>query len=219
MNTEEKNHSDFKDFIIRDNHPCVMAQSVFELDHVDLHTYTGFGSRAVAKAILEDLKVYIANYNFDSNDFYTFLAVFEGERKMDEQEFEDVLWQQLEYLHVADDQEWDERVSKNPKDDKFSFSLAGRAFYIVGLHPNSSRKARQTPHTAIAFNLHWQFEKLREMGTYHRVRDTIRRRDRELQGNINPMLRDFGIHSEAKQYSGREVGPNWKCPFNPQQDS
>ncbi len=215
MDTNQKKHSEFTDFVISDDHPCVMAQTVFKLDHVDLHTYSDFGSKATAKAILEDLKVYIANYDFDSNDFYSFLAVFEGEEDRDEQQFEDTLWRQLGYLHEVDDQEWDENVSQNPKDDGFSFSLAGKAFYIVGLHPNSSRMARQAPHTAIAFNLHWQFERLREMGTYQRVRDTIRRRDRKLQGSINPMLRDFGIHSEAKQYSGRQVDSNWKCPFSP----
>ena len=54
--------------------------------------------------------------------------------------------------------------------------IAGKSFYIVGLHPNSSRLARRSPFTAIAFNLHWQFEKLREMGTFIRVRNTIRKR-------------------------------------------
>jgi len=66
----------------------------------------------------------------------------------------------------------------------------------------------------MGFNLHWQFEKLREMGVYHKVRDKIRKRDTALQGNINPMLADFGDSSEAKQYSGRKVGGKWKCPFH-----
>jgi hypothetical protein len=219
MTNDKKNYSDFTNFIIRDDHPCVMAQSVFELDHVDLHTYTGFGSKTAAVAILEDLKVYIANYDFDSNDFYTFLAIFEDEGDRNEQQFEDNLWQQLGHLHEADDQEWDKQVSQDPKDEGFSFSLAGRAFYIVGLHTNSSRRARQAPHTAMAFNLHWQFERLREMGTYKRVRDTIRRRDRKLQGGINPMLADYGTHSEARQYSGRQIDPSWECPFSHQKGS
>ena len=51
------------------------------------------------------------------------------------------------------------------------------------------------------------------MGTYKRVRNTIRKRDKKLQGNINPMLEDFGATSEAKQYSGRKVSEKWECPF------
>jgi len=214
MATNQKIYSDFQNYIISDDHPCIMAKTVFELKHVDLHTYSNFGSSEAARSILVDLKKYVDNYDFDSNDFQTFLAVFEDDGERNEQDFEASLWHQLQLLHEMDEQKWDHRVSQDPSSDKFSFSLAGRAFYIVGLHPNSSRKARQAPHTAIAFNLHWQFEKLREMGTYHRVRDTIRRRDTELQGSINPMLEDFGANSEAIQYSGRKVGQDWKCPFH-----
>ena len=205
--------SQFENFIIGKDHPCIMAQTVFSMDKVDFHEYDNFGSRETAKEILVDLKKYIAAYNFESNDFLTFLVGFKGKQDYTEEEFEETLWQQLQYLHEEDDAEWDKEVSRDPESKNFSFSLGGRAFYIVGLHPNSSRKARQAPYPAIAFNLHWQFEKLREMNTYHTVRDKIRERDIELQGEINPMLEDFGERSEARQYSGRKVGEDWKCPF------
>jgi FPC/CPF motif-containing protein YcgG len=205
--------SQFEDFIIAKDHPCIMAQTVFSMDKVDFHEYDNFGSRETAKEILADLKKYIDEYDFDSNEFLTFLVGFKGKQDYTEEEFEETLWQQLQYLHEEDDQPWDEAVSHDPENNNFSFSLAGKAFYIVGLHPNSSRKARQAPYPAIAFNLHWQFEKLREMNTYHTVRDKIRERDIELQGEINPMLEDFGERSEARQYSGRKVGDHWKCPF------
>jgi FPC/CPF motif-containing protein YcgG len=212
-NSEKDLKKEFEDFIIAENHPCVMAQTVFSMDHVDFHTYTNFGSKEAATKIIEDLKRYIARYDFESKDFFTFIAAFKDEDSFTEDEFEKTLWQQLNLLHEVDDTPWDKNVSDDPENGNFSFSLGGRAFYIVGLHPNSSRMARQTPYPAIAFNLHWQFEKLREMGTYHTVRNKIRERDSELQGSINPMLRDFGVNSEARQYSGRKVGEEWKCPF------
>jgi len=87
------------------------------------------------------------------------------------------------------------------------------SFYIVGMHPNSSRFARKSPYTMIVFNLHAQFEKLRETNRYDRVRDLIRHRDKSYQGFVNPMLSDFGTNSEARQYSGRQVSANWECPF------
>ncbi|MDT0687537.1 guanitoxin biosynthesis heme-dependent pre-guanitoxin N-hydroxylase GntA [Autumnicola psychrophila] len=211
--SEKQLEIDFKNFIITEDHPCVMAQTVFSMDHVDFHSYKHFGSKIAAEEILSDLKDYIAQYDFESKDFFTFIAAFEDNRSFTEEEFEDLLWKQLDFLHEVDDVEWDKNVSDDPQNSNFSFSIGGRAFYIVGLHPNSSRKARQSPYPAIAFNLHWQFEKLREMGTYHTVRNKIRERDSELQGSINPMLRDFGERSEARQYSGRKVGEEWKCPF------
>jgi uncharacterized protein len=205
--------SRFHDFIIGNDHPCLMAQTVFSMDKVDFHEYEDFGSKETAKAILKDLKNYIENYNFETNDFLTFLAAFKGKQHYSEEEFEETLWAQLQHLHDVDDAPWDPEVDPDPNSKNFSLSLGGKAFYIVGLHPNSSRKARQAPYPAVAFNLHWQFEKLRQMNTYSTVRDKIRDRDIALQGNINPMLEDFGESSEARQYSGRKVGEEWKCPF------
>lgn len=210
---DEKIKEKFTDFIIEKDHPCVMAQTVFSMDKVDFHIYENFGSKNIAHKILKDLKQYIENYDFESNDFLTFLAVFKGRTSFTEDEFETLLWKQLDFLHEVDTDAWDPAVSSDPSNKDFSFSLGGKAFYMVGLHPNSSRMARQTPYPAIAFNLHWQFEKLREMGTYEVVRDKIRERDTELQGDINPVLQDFGENSEARQYSGRKVGDEWKCPF------
>lgn len=204
---------EFENFVLQNDHPCVMAQTVFSMDHVDFHSYENFGSRHTAKKILADLESYIEKYDFESNDFFTFIAAFKGRRNFSEEQFEELLWKQLRFLHEADNREWDPAVSKDPENNNFSFSLLGKAFYMVGMHPGSSRKARQSPSPAIAFNLHWQFEKLREMGTYETVRDKIRERDMELQGDINPMLEDFGDNSEARQYSGRKVGEEWECPF------
>jgi FPC/CPF motif-containing protein YcgG len=205
--------AEFKNFIIEDNHPCVMAQTVFTMDQVDFHVYDDLGSKNTARKILRDLKKYLTKYDFDSNDFFTFVASFLGRKDYTEKQFEDLLWKQLQFIHELDDQPWDPSVSGDPEDKNFSFSIAGKAFYMVGLHPNSSRISRQSPSPTLVFNLHWQFEKLREMGAYQNVRDKIRERDRELQGDNNPMLEDFGEKSEARQYSGRKVGEEWKCPF------
>ncbi|WP_010230887.1 guanitoxin biosynthesis heme-dependent pre-guanitoxin N-hydroxylase GntA [Gillisia marina] len=213
LNDNKVIKAQFSNFILEQNHPCMMAQTVFSMDKVDFHTYENFGSKNTAQKILEDLKIYIANYDFESNDFLTFLAVFKGSTRFSEAEFETVLWKQLNFLNELDTDSWDPAVSEDPTNKNFSFSLGGKAFYIVGLHPDSSRIARQSPYPAMAFNLHWQFEKLREMNTYETVRDKIRERDIELQGSINPMLNDFGETSEAKQYSGKKVGKDWECPF------
>lgn len=214
QNEDEKIKEKFTDFILEEDHPCVMAQTVFSMDKVDFQVYENFGSKQTAVALSRDLKSYIAKYDFDSPDFFTFIAAFEGRKDFTEEQFEALLWKQLQFLHEVDDQPWDPTVSSDPANPNFSFSIGGKAFYMVGLHPNSSRKARQSPFPTIAFNLHWQFEKLREMGAYGNVRDKIRERDFELQGSNNPMLEDFGETSEARQYSGRKVGEAWRCPFH-----
>ncbi|WP_353506577.1 MULTISPECIES: YqcI/YcgG family protein [unclassified Variovorax] len=40
---------------------------------------------------------------------------------------------------------WDARVSSDPAREEFSFGVGGRAFFVVGLHPNASRLARRAP--------------------------------------------------------------------------
>ncbi len=210
----KKIEQDFREFIIEKEHPCIMANTVFAMGDFEINLYEGFGSKTAAQKILDDLEKYIANYNFADNKFKTFIAVFPNNSVVSEIEFENLLWRQLQFIHEKDTVEWDPRVSNDPNSSNFSFSIGGRAFYVVGMHPESSRMARQAPYTTMVFNLHWQFEKLREMGAYHKVRDKIRERDTALQGNINPVLEDFGESSEAKQYSGRNIGEAWKCPFH-----
>lgn len=205
---------EFHDFIIEKNHPCVMANTVFLMKDYDLNVYEELGSKSTAKLLVEDIKTYVENYNFADNKFKTFIAVFPDADVVSEIEFENLLWRQLQFIHETDSQPWDERVSNDPENDNFSFSIAGRAFYVIGMHPKSSRIARRSPYPTLVFNLHWQFEKLREMGAYYKVRDKIRERDAELQGSINPVLEDFGDNSEARQYSGRNVSDAWKCPFH-----
>lgn len=211
-NQELKN--EFRDFILRDDYPCVMAQVVIRLNQAGFHTYEDFGSGKSAKNLLNDLNQYIDHYDFDADDYFSFIAVFPDKKNYSEEQFERKLWNQLQLLHEVDNQPWDTKVSSDPEDDNFSFSVAGKAFYIVGLHPNSSRKARRAPYPALVFNLHDQFEQLRDKDSYTNVRDKIRRRDKKFQGSVNPMLEDFGEKSEARQYSGRKVEDDWKCPFH-----
>lgn len=203
----------FREFILAQDHPCVMARAAFTNDQVVLRKFDRMGANAVS-GILAGLKEYLVNYGMGGNKFYSFISVFPGEVIATEEEFEHKLWQLLNCLHIMDGEEWDGAVSRDPENGEFSFSLCGSAFYIVGMHPRSSRLARRSPCPAIAFNLHRQFEKLRELGVYTSVRDKIRQRDKAFQGSINPMLEDFGNASEAKQYSGRAVEEDWKCPFH-----
>ena len=93
-------------------------------------------------------------------------------------------------------------------------SFGGEAFFVVGLHPKSSRPARRFEAPAMVFNLHDQFERLREAGRYDKMRGAILDRDLKLAGSHNPMLSQHGTKSAARQYSGRAVDDGWQCPFS-----
>lgn len=191
-----------------------MARAAFKHDQVVIQEHDRMLHASTVTGILAGLEEYVSGYDPDSNKFFSFITVFTKETIHTEEDFEEKLWQLLNCLHIMDGEEWDGTVASDPEHDNFSFSLCGKAFYMVGMHPRSSRLARRSPYPAIAFNLHAQFEQLRERGVYGHVRDKIRHRDMAFEGSINPMLEDFGNASEAKQYSGRQVGPDWKCPFH-----
>ena len=148
--------------------------------------------------------------------YATFIAAFRAPVHMSENGFEELLWSQLQKLTDMESarQDWDPTVSSDPADPRFSFSFGGRALYVVGMHSGSSRLARQFPLPVLVFNPHEQFERLRTDGKWRRMQTAIRNRDISLQGDINPMLSDFGEVSESRQYSGRAVERDWQAPFN-----
>lgn len=218
---EKKYFKDFKAFILKNDHPCLMAQAVLKASNATFKVYEGFDRMESTHRLKNDLEKFAYANRDDRENFQSFIAVFPDFRIYDEIDFEKLLWKRLQLLHDVDmeSNSWDREVSPDPQDSNFSFSIAGTAFYVIGMHPESSRLSRRAPMSTLIFNFHNQFEKLKKDGVYHEVRNKIRQRDYMAQGSINPMLKDFGMQSEARQYSGRFVESNWKCPFQPNSKS
>lgn len=214
LNVENQVKAELKNFVLSENHACVMAKGVFERENITFKLYEELGTKDSAAKLFLDIKNFISSINFEKPIFTSFVASFNSDNELSEKDFEKRLWSQLTYLNWFDDIEWDPTVSSNPNSTNFSFSIAGKAFYIVGMHPNSSRKSRRAPYPTLVFNLHNQFELLRKNNSFESVQKIIRENDKKIQGSINPMLEDFGHGLEAKQYSGRKVDDNWKCPFS-----
>jgi len=204
---------EFRQFIQSDRRPCVMAKAAEKFDRITICDYGRMGSEHATRSLYRDLKKYVAGNENDPLQFESFVSAFTETSLGTEEEFEEALWEQLQALHDVDGCAWDPGVSNDPQCPKFSFSVAGAAFYIVGLHPQSGRVSRQFKYPAIAFNYHHQFEQLKNNGTFGDIKERIRQNDREKNGSINTMLEDFGESSEARQYSGRRVNGEWTCPL------
>ena len=210
-------HNLLKSFLANGNHPCLGAKSVMNTSTYDFEIFDQLGDEKSSNVMVKSLYAFLKKIPKNSYPkLYSFFAVFEINNCSTEVEFENKLWKHLAYAHKYDKNfyKWDSRVSSNPKDTNFSFSIGGKAFYIVGMHPKSSRKARRFPMIMLVFNLHEQFELLRAKGKYNKLKESIRNRDKKLNGSINPLMNDFGSDSEVKQYSGRNVDNNWECPFS-----
>lgn len=211
---QDKFESEFRAFVQQPDFPCLGAKSVIRLNNYTLRAYSALGNESDSRALVADLAAFSAELNDDS--LSAFVAVFPHAPPEEEVVFERRLWRQLQLLHEADPESarWADGVSADPADPHFSFSVGGRAFFVVGLHPLSSRLARRFRWPTLVFNPHQQFSRLREEGRFEGLRSAIRARDIALQGTENPNLSDFGERSEARQYSGRPTEDDWKCPFH-----
>lgn len=206
--------SAFRRFVEDERFPCLAGKGVVRSGEYRLGVYGALGSGSPDLA--RDLGRFSEEYSAAATSFSAFVAVFPDAPPDDESEFERRLWAELQKLHERDapDAAWDPTVSSDPDDPRFSFSFGERAYFVVGLHPESSRLARRFEWPALVFNPHAQFDRLRAAGLFDRLRQAIRGRDMALQGSLNPNLTDFGERSEARQYSGRKAETRWKCPFH-----
>jgi hypothetical protein len=207
----------FRTFVQSASFPCVGAKAA--LSREGMHFVVGRDIRSA----WDDLRIYpnllhlARSYREEPKLFQSLVVLFEEDAKLNEPGFESNLWKRLNSLSQKDEwlgQDVDPRVDHDPESPHFSLSFGGEAFFVVGLHPGASRPARRFERPALVFNLHDQFEQLRAQGRYEKLREAIVERDVALAGSVNPMLARHGAASEARQYSGRVVPDDWKCPYS-----
>ena len=212
-------HDSFRALVQNPRFACAAAKGAFHRGSYRMGMYGDLASPQATEGLAYDLALFLRDQDAmvaDGEQFSTFVASFQGPGIGDEETFERLLWAQLQALHDTDSSghAWDATVSDNPEDLNFAFSFGGREFYIIGLHPAASRWNRRFAWPTLVFNAHRQFDVLRADGRYTPLQTAIRSRETALQGNSNPMLANFGERSEARQYSGRAVGDDWRCPFH-----
>jgi FPC/CPF motif-containing protein YcgG len=207
----------FQQFVQSPQFPCVGAKSALAKEQMRFVVGRDIRSAWDDLRILPNLLDLAQSYRDRPVLFQSLVVLFEEDPGLDEHGFETNLWARLQSLTDKDDwlgQAPDPRVSHSPDDPHFSLSFGGEGFFVVGLHPAASRPARRFERPALVFNLHDQFEQLRAVGQYEKLRSAIIGRDVALAGDANPMLARHGSASEARQYSGRVVGEDWVCPFS-----
>ena len=121
-------------------------------------------------------------------------------------EFCGKFWKFIQTLHDVDCQfyDWDQAVSSAINDDRFEFSLCGRAVFTTTLNPANPRYARKFAFPAWVMNQTRQFDYLRSTGQFARWQQKIRAADSKFDpsGQFNPILVDHGNQSAAFQLAG-----------------
>ncbi len=206
----------FRARVLEESFACLGARSALGSGRSRISLYADMGDSEGTRRLARDLARFAGLQDTtDHTGFSSFVAAFTGPMDVGEGRFEQKMWQQLQDLHDVDARVygWDPCFSSDPDDPSFAFSIGGRAFFVVGLHGRASRVTRRFAWPTLVFNPHDQFTRLRSTGRFDRLQEKIRERDLAIQGSLNPMLGDFGIRSEARQYAGRAVEDDWRCPF------
>ncbi len=203
---------EYEEFINTDTFPCVAAKAALKNKTIQCLVAKHIACPADDTRILNFLYDFVDGYRLSGKSYQSAVIIFGEHENLSEELFDSFMWQRLQSLLSLDaiKYKYDSRVSSDPASAYFSFSIKEEAFYIIGLHPSSSRKSRQFKYPAMVFNPHAQFEELRRTNKFENIKKAIRKRDVALSGSVNPMLEDFGQISEAFQYSGRKYDINWQ---------
>lgn len=216
MNQENLIKNEYFDFIKTAQFPCVAAKTALIHNNLRVFVASHIACGRQDKLILQFLYDFIDFYhNSKESIFLSAAIIFADTNLIDEDEFENLMWQRLQNISDLDAKnfKYDKRVSFEVMNDKFSFSLKEESFFIIGLHKENNRKSRRFKYPTLVFNPHQQFEMLREKGCFDKIKKVIRQRDKKISGNVNPMLQDYGLLSEAYQYSGKKYDEKWLCPL------
>lgn len=207
--TEYLTHLNDKQF------PCVAAREAVARQQVKCFVADNIACPKDDMEILKFLYSFVDEVRSEAGFFYSAAIIFKDAGFYPEELFDKFLWKRLQSLADLDALNfgYDARVDNDPSSAKFSFSLKEEAFYVIGLHANSSRPSRRFKYPVLVFNPHAQFEELRKTTSYQKMQNIVRKRDIAYSGSINPMLKNFGESSEVYQYSGKEYDKEWQCPL------
>lgn len=215
MPTPTNIQNSMDELIHQKNYPCVPALLSLQQGEYQVGVYSKFGTGHSAERMHQELIAFKNRQQQSKSLYLSYWAVFEEDFQGGESAFEDLFWEELSHLCAKEqEKDWDPQFSSDPKDPKFCISLAGSAYFVVGLHSQSSRRARKFPYPAIVFNLYEQFEELDRLGKYQSIVKNNRKREMLFQGSLNPMVEKYGDKWESIQFSGKENSSEWKCPFH-----
>ncbi|MFC9250381.1 guanitoxin biosynthesis heme-dependent pre-guanitoxin N-hydroxylase GntA [Amycolatopsis thailandensis] len=203
-------------FIQTTEFSCLGARAALKKGSIVHGHYPALGDPESARAHYRDMLGYARGIRATLSDksFRTFVSTFEEPGGiLDEEEYERLLWRHLQLIHDIDSRTYglDEGATSDPNEPNFGFHVAGHSFFVVGMHPGSSRASRRFSRPAIAFNSLMQFMLLGDK--FFSMQDAIRKRETTNNGSVNPSFTTYEYQMPSRHFSGRMTEEDWKCPF------
>ncbi|NBX66794.1 MAG: hypothetical protein EBQ96_07350 [Proteobacteria bacterium] len=210
---------DFWNFIGSDSFSCTGGKATRNR----LTFRSGFHGVQGTKEAAESLAAHLVRFKEERKSknpdlpflYCVYAAFFEGPEILSEKQAHDLVWQQLQHLHVVDMEQFEyaEGVSSDVTSVDFSYSVAGERYMVPSLNPYSSRLTRRYQRPVMVFIPREQFHHIYDNGIYKKMQEVIRAHDIKLQGTHNPMLDLHETSSDAVTFSGMAVKSPQECPF------
>ena len=136
----------FEDYLRRDDFPCVGAKAALSQGAIEVIEAPDISSPVSDLDIYKALSEFGDHLDLTAPVVQSFAIVFSGPDSISEEQFETFMWNRLQSLHNIDaaaGETWRSDVDADPESAHFSLCLAGRPYFVVGLHPSASRPARR----------------------------------------------------------------------------
>lgn len=170
------------------NYPCTPALMSLKLNQL---IYVSLNKElSVVQDLSHHLDAYISRYDDKKEPYLSLWLSFDRELH-NEVEFEKFMFAQIAAFRSGD-----------------QYFRGKHRLFIVGMHPNSPRRARNYETNSIVINLFDQFETIKN---YKLLVDSIRERDAKYSGSVNPMTIEYGDTNEEIQFSGK-LNDSWIIP-------
>lgn len=189
---EMRIQTDFIQWAMSPSLPCIgakisLARKAFDICVCDMP----LGSSGNAEYVAKKLRGWRSSQQSEwdhRNPFTTFVVVFPSTPPCTEVDFEKNATIELRNLMRTDGAPWPSGMPTDAAHPKYMFSFDGQSYFVVGLHPGSSRPGRRFKYAALVFNAKRQFDVLRQGNEFQQIQKIVRRRDTVLSGSPNPCV-------------------------------
>jgi uncharacterized protein len=193
-------HAIFRAVLLSPSFPCLGGTGLVRAGEYCFAVYDQLGDPSAFGQQAVDMRHYFKSRPIDTHPFAAFVAAYIAPSTQTDDVFEACMWAQLEGLQSCQEHGGQGSISLVDHDDP-GFVFGDREFFVVGMHPGSSRFARRFPWPLLVFNALSHAHEMQKRGKHASMSRKVLARDRNLQGSDNPSL-----HAPQRlQFSGREV--------------
>lgn len=190
----------FRALLLSPAFPCLGGSGLVRSGDYCFAVYDRLGAPESIEQQTTDMRRYLSGRPADTHPFTAFVAAYLAPSTRDDEQFEALMWRQLTGMEAHPTRGCDRHIHLVDGDDP-GYVFDGREFFVVGMHPASSRFSRRYPWPLLVFNALSHAQEMQKRGKHVSMSRKILERDRELQGSDNPSL-----HAPQRmQFSGRAV--------------